>query len=135
MTDAMTTETVRGLTIAQLSSDGLTVVMPVSAKQGETLPMLQEAVGGYVDCFDIAHPETGDVATVWFHDEGKINGLSNNLMAEFIAVLGGWTGPSDFGDWIAGPVVLTGFDAESGETTSLPEAWAQLVANVIDAMS
>lgn len=101
-------------------------------QEGETLPFLQESVGGTVECFDVEHPVTGAVATVWFHGEGKIIDLPRNKFAEIVSIVGGWMGPL-WGEWIAGPVVMTGFDRESGETRTLPDEWGVTIAEVAEA--
>lgn len=100
--------------------------LDVDMTEGATLANMQAIVGGNVDCFDIAHPVTGSIATVWFHDDGKMIDLPRNYLAGFIAQAGGWQGPA-WGDWIAGPVVVTGFDPKSGVTTTLPEEWGRLI--------
>lgn len=106
----------------------------VFAEQGETLTMLQKAVGGYVDCIDVLHPETQSIVSVWFNDDGKSLGLARNDFADTLATIGGWPGLS-FGDYLAGPVVFTGYDPASGETTSVPEEWESLVRDVYDTAS
>lgn len=98
--------------------------------EGHTLDALQQAVGGYVDCIDLHHPATGAIASMWFNDEGKINRLPRNVIADAIANVGGWGGLG-WGDWIAGAVAFTGFDPETGETTTLPEEWAHLIDRLV----
>lgn len=108
---------------------GVTVIYRtnIADEAGRTLAGLQQAVGGYVDCMDVKHPDTGSTATLWFHDEGKIIDLTPNPAAMALAFYGGWDGLMR-GDWIAGPVVVTGFDAESGETMPLPSEWMEVIA-------
>lgn len=120
------TDTIEVVQIETLAP-GLSVISRTEFKAGGTLKGLQTAIGGLVDCFDIVHPRTGAIATVWFHDEGKINGLPVNHEAMAVAIVGGWRGPL-FGDWIAGPVVLTGFDPTEGETIALPPEWMEVIA-------
>lgn len=101
---------------------------------GNTLRGLQNAVNGLVDCFDVKHPETGAQVTVWFNDEGKVNGMESNDFANTLAAIGGWPG-LDYGDWIAGPVVFTGYEPSTGETTSVPREWVELVDATFDTAS
>lgn len=111
----------------EVLSFGMTAVYRPTLTKGETLAGLQGVVGGTVDCFDIAHPDTGSIATMWFHDEGKILGQTPNVIAMAVAIVGGWEG-FNHGDFVAGNVALTGFDPESGETLALPPEWMEVIA-------
>jgi hypothetical protein len=95
------------------------------------LPALQAAVGGYVDVIDVQHPETGAIVSCWINDEGKNEGLPRNDFADTLLTIGGWPG-LQFGDWIAGPVVFTGYDPETGESVDVPEEWVSLVNDTFE---
>lgn len=92
----------------------------------KSLAFLQGAVGGIVECIDVRHPTTGEVATLWIGEEAKMQGRERNRFAEEVAANGGWAG-AEWGDWIAGAVVVTGIDFEEGETVSIPDNWVTLV--------
>lgn len=109
---------------------GVVAIERATLTEGDSLTGLQAAVGGYVECFDVAHPMTGAIATLWFNDAGKMNQYDRNDMAEVVATCGGWAGLS-WGDWIAGPVIVTGFDPEEGDTIALPEEWATLIERLV----
>ena len=108
---------------------GAVAIYRAPLKRDDTLAGLQDAVGGLVECIDIRHPFTGDIATIWIHEEGKAMDLPRNDMAMIVAVAGGWEG-LQWNDWIAGSVAVTGFDPESGETTALPDEWATLIGRL-----
>lgn len=97
----------------------------VLAAGEDTLPFLQKTVGGYVEKITLSLPEGGSV-DMWLNDEGKLHGLPRNGLAESIATATGWSG-EEYGDWIAGPVVIAGFDAETGETVTTPRDWQMLM--------
>lgn len=122
------TETIECAVIETMET-GMVCIYRPTLTRGKTLEGLQMHVGGYVECFDVAHPQTGAIATLWFHDEGKVLGMPRNDYAMILAIVGGWQGVSA-GDWIAGNVVMTGFDPESGETTPLPSEWMELIARL-----
>jgi hypothetical protein len=111
---------------------GVTAIYRDTLPGGDSLTRLtkmQEIVGGYVEALDLTHPETGTTATMWMNEEGKIEGLPANEWANVVAIVGGWRGPV-VGDVIVGTVFLTGHDAETGETTSLPNEWVELLARL-----
>ena len=99
--------------------------------RSDTLTYLQGQVGGYVDAIEIVEPETGEVATLWIPDEGKITGQHRNFLAEMVATHGGWAG-REHGDWIAGPCVVTGHNPETGDTIGIESAWQHTLALIID---
>lgn len=113
----------------EMLDEGLAVIYRPTLAKNATLRGLQGIVGGVVDCFDVRHPQTGAIATVWFHDEGKILDQPQNARAMALAIVGGWKG-HEYGDWIAGNVCLTGFDPDTGETLTLPDEWMELLSRV-----
>lgn len=103
------------------------VVIP----DGQSLATLQRLVDGYVECFDLQHPKTGEVATMWFNDSGKMIGLEVNPMATAVALIGGWQG-YEWNGPLQGQCVVTGFDPESGETLTLSPDWIELIAIILE---
>lgn len=101
----------------------------VADETGNALKGLQKAVGGYVDAIELRHPVTGEVATMWINDEGKMNGLPVNEYATVLAIVSGWPGPA-YGDFVVGTVAITGHDPETGETTPMGEGWMELIASI-----
>lgn len=93
------------------------------AAPGGRLLQLQLLVGGYIEalvCPDFIRD--ADLATMYANEEGKLHQLPINRRATDFLVPGvglAW------GDYVAGPVVLAGFDPETGETRDLPEPVAR----------
>jgi hypothetical protein len=82
------------------------------------LKVLQNAVGGYIEAVAVPDFISGaDEATAYVDEEGKLTGLPINRRATDFMVPG--VGLS-YGDYIAGPMVLAGFDPDSGEHAELP---------------
>lgn len=79
--------------------------------RGSTLEDLQEIVGGYIEF--LRFPGRNDVAC-FVNEDGKLIGLPENRRATEIL------SPLYPGDFIAGPLVICGFDPESGENRELP---------------
>lgn len=128
------TDTVNYLTIPEPDVDdtlGLVTLAMIEADMPghATLRTMQEIVGGYVECIDVRHPVTGTVASIWFNDSGKIDGLPENPLATAIAGIGGWAGV-EYGDTLRGNAVITGIDHTEGETVSIPEDWKILASMV-----
>lgn len=94
---------------------------------GSVLNYLQAEVGGYVEAVDVVHPHTGERATMWINDEGRINGLPRNPAAEVIADVCGQPGLAEAG--LHGPAVFTGYDPETGETLPLSDDWRYLLGD------
>ena len=83
------------------------------------LKTLQAAVGGYIEAVAIpSFISCDDQATAYVNEEGKLLGLPVNRRATdfFVPAVGLF-----WGDYIAGPLVLAGFDPETGEYTALPK--------------
>lgn len=89
----------------------------------ESLDALREAIGGgWVQMLN--YPARPD-AVVWFDEEGKIKGLPMNetatkLMDEMLFAE----------DYIAGDMLVTGIDPNSGETLEIPADLEGLVGPV-----
>ena len=78
----------------------------------ESLDNLQKVVDGYIQ----AIPVPGDKrATAYINDEGKLRGMEANTYAtrRMYDIL-------QADDYIAGPMLVTGFDPESGDNCDIP---------------
>lgn len=82
------------------------------------LSVLQEAVGGYVQCVSFPNNEFD----MWLNEEGKIQGLLTNQAATAI-----WESEYGATDIMAGNVVITGLPDFDGYSTDLSEAMAQRI--------
>jgi hypothetical protein len=82
------------------------------------LMQLQAAVGGWIEA--VSMPEfiaESERATGYVNEEGKLeqlpfNGRATDLMVPGVGL--GW------GDYIAGPMLVCGFDRHRGENTDIP---------------
>jgi hypothetical protein len=92
--------------------------------EGSALGVLQAAVGGMIEALPLPYRE-GDKATCYVHDEGKyacvddegnveVNHRGTALMKPGIGLFAG--------DFIAGPMVIAGFDPRTGEHIDLASA-------------
>jgi hypothetical protein len=81
--------------------------------EDDSLKKLQGAVGGWVQAVDLQ-----DNLTLWCNEEGKLIGLTPN-------VIGTHMFEKSFGmtDVIMGDVVFTGGTDDEGENLALPHAW------------
>jgi hypothetical protein len=81
--------------------------------EDDSLKKLQGAVGGWVQAVDLQ-----DNLTLWCNEEGKLIGLTPN-------VIGTHMFEKSFGmtDVIMGDVVFTGGTDDEGENLGLPHAW------------
>lgn len=89
-----------------------------------TLSQLQSLVGGFIQALPL--PEFIDAdegATVYVNEEGKFEAEPNMRATDFMVPGIGLM----FGDWIAGPMIVCGFDPRRGEHADLPLAVAQRV--------
>jgi hypothetical protein len=84
-----------------------------------TLAHLQELVGGMIEAVDVPpFVAGGEDATCYLNEEGKLLGLEPNMRATDFLVPGVGL---HWNDYVAGPLVLVGFDASTGEhRPSLP---------------
>jgi len=87
------------------------------------LETLQKLVGGYVEAISLPpFIKDGGKATAYIHEEGKyeypgqdgVNWRATDYMVPGIGLF--------HGDWIAGPMILAGFDPSTGEHAELPES-------------
>jgi hypothetical protein len=110
----------RGLTITWTEEGQPTVEM----FDGE-LTALQAAVGGHVEVC----PSSDDV-TLWINDEGKWLDPRPNRLAMDVWLRYDVHGCMRYGDWIAGPCVVTGGVDSYGETLDISELAAAWVIRV-----
>jgi hypothetical protein len=84
-----------------------------------TLAQLQAIVGGTIQALPLPDFIAGaDEATAYVNDEGKFLGCQPNLRAtDFMAPGVGLF----WGDYVAGPFLLCGFDPSKGEHAELPD--------------
>jgi uncharacterized protein DUF3846 len=83
-----------------------------------TLEQLQSLVGGYIEALPLpAFMGYARDATAYVNEEGKLHGLEHNRRATDFMVPGVGI---FFGDYIAGPFLLCGFDPATGEHRALP---------------
>jgi hypothetical protein len=78
---------------------------------------IQHVVGG---TFDVIVSESGETS-LWFNDEGKLNGMDPNFVATKIL----WKLRPEFypNEYLAGPVLITGGADDEGNTLGVgPEA-------------
>lgn len=88
------------------------------AEEGK-LDQLQSLVGGWIEAVPIPSFVPGaDHATAYINEEGKLLRLEPNMAATDFMVPG--VGLL-FGDYIAGPMVVCGFDPATGEEAELPK--------------
>lgn len=86
----------------------------------ESLRVLQKAVGGYIEAVGVpGFIPDAEYGTVYVNEEGKLHGLEPNMRATDFMVpgVGLWAG-----DYIAGNMVLLGFDPYTGENADVPES-------------
>ena len=90
------------------------VALTVSPRNGKhfILAELQRYVGGYIEALDL---QNGSI--MWLNEEGKLNGLPYNLVADFIAHqhTGIATDDHVVGDVLIATTAETGDDEEEDE--------------------
>lgn len=101
-------------------------ILEYALERGRTLSGLQRLVGGFIDVCDPF--ERGDV-TGYVNDEGKFT-LDRNDRATILCAAALWAD-----DYVAGPLVVAGFDPRRGETAPLPaEVTAEALEQAIASM-
>jgi hypothetical protein len=87
---------------------------------GASLRTLQEAVGGYIEALPLPEFIKGsDRATCYINEEGKLEGLPFNGRATDFLVPGVGL---FWGDVIVGPMVVVGFNPNTGNHADVPPA-------------
>lgn len=84
---------------------------------------LSAAVGGWVE----AAPVEADNVTIWCNEEGKLNRLPINLVANHVWAFLGDMGCQANGDFLVGTVVITGGTSPSGKSLSLRDGVRTLI--------
>ncbi len=115
MTKNNEVHSVRGLVIPVT---GPVEELLLGSDDGPALAQLQEAVGGWIEAVGMPPVCAGaDHATCYINEEGKLEQLPFNGRATDLVVPGiglAW------GDYIAGPMVVLGFDPRTGKNQSIP---------------
>lgn len=100
--------------------EGPVVELELSANSTERLRQLQEGVGGWIEAVSLpSFIPRANRATAYVNEEGKLEGLPINRRATDFMVPG--VGLM-WGDYIAGPFIVVGFDPSSGDETDVPES-------------
>jgi hypothetical protein len=81
--------------------------------EDDSLKKLQGAVGGWVQAVDLQ-----DNLTLWCNEEGKLIGLTPNVIGTHL-----WEKSFGMTDVIMGDVVFTGGTDDEGDNLGLPHAW------------
>jgi hypothetical protein len=90
-----------------------------------SLRQLQEIVGGNIEA--VPYHASSEVTT-YVHEEGKYVFVEEDGTAKVNARATRLMAPGLFaGDWIAGPLVVCGFDAETGENRDCPEGFEDVI--------
>lgn len=97
-------------TALRINTDFTTEILDLDT---DTLKKLQDAVGGWVQAVDLR-----DDLTVWCNEEGKLIGLTPNVIGTHM-----WERSFGMTDAIMGNVVFTGGTDANGENLALPLAW------------
>jgi hypothetical protein len=84
-----------------------------------SLGQLQGLVGGLIQAIPLPNSiDPEGTASAYVNEEGHLIGLEPNMRATDFMVPGSGI---FFGDWIAGPFILCGFDPIRGKHAQLPE--------------
>lgn len=89
---------------------------------------LNDAVGGWIEAWNVVNPDSDNLAVFWFNEEGKIHGLELNEVATVLAHQYGGLPRSDF---LVGSVVVTGQDGP--EIGPLDADWSSFFVEMIRA--
>jgi hypothetical protein len=107
----------RPLTALLIPVEGPVEEIELVPEDGSTLKQLQELVGGMIEAVPLpGFIPNARAATSYVNEEGKfgqeVNWRATDFMVPGVGLF--------YGDWIAGPFVLCGFDPERGEHDVLP---------------
>lgn len=101
-------------TALRINTDFTTEILDL---ENDSLEKLQGAVGGLVQAVDLR-----DDLTLWCNEEGKLMGLTPNVIGTHM-----WERHFGMTDMIMGDVVFTGGTDDEGDNLGLPFPWqAQL---------
>jgi hypothetical protein len=97
-------------TALRINTDFTTEILDI---EEDSLKKLQGAVGGWVQAVDLR-----DDLTLWCNEEGKLIGLTPNVIGTHLY-------EKNFGvlDVIMGDIVFTGGTDDEGDNLSLPYPW------------
>lgn len=97
-------------TALRINTDFTTEILDLDT---DTLEKLQGAVGGWVQPVDLR-----DDLTLWCNEEGKLIGLTPNVIGTHL-----WEKSFGMTDVIMGDIVFTGGTDDEGESLALPYPW------------
>ena len=97
--------------VITITSDGRVDVAD-APDNGDDLEFMQDFVGGYVECYDFIHAETGLLASMWINEEALYLPLFYNPIASKLL-----SRDRNCTMRIVGDVVITGPSDDEGETT------------------
>lgn len=106
-------------TALRINTDFTTEILDLEA---DSLMQLQEAVGGLVQAVDLH-----DDLTLWCNEEGKLIGLTPNIIGTHLY-------EKNFAvtDTIMGDIVFTGGTDDEGDNLALPTAWQVQLQELAD---
>lgn len=84
-------------------------VRVIDLDDGDTLTIMQQAVGGLIEAVNLS-PK----CTLWCNEEGKLNGLPVNILASYIWHKALWPRVEEK-DVVVGDVIITGGTDQHGE--------------------
>jgi hypothetical protein len=97
-------------TALRINTDFTTEILDLEM---DRLAQLQAAVGGWVQAADLQ-----DDLTLWCNEEGKLIGLTPNVIGTHM-----WEKSFGMTDIIMGDIVFTGGTDDEGDNLALPTAW------------
>ena len=97
-------------TALRINTDFTTEILDLET---DSLAQLQAAVGGWVQAADLQ-----DDLTLWCNEEGKLIGLTPNVIGTHM-----WEKSFGMTDIIMGDIVFTGGTDDDGDNLGLPTAW------------
>lgn len=106
-------------TALRINTDFTTEILDL---EDDSLKKLQDAVGGLIQAVDLH-----DDLTLWCNEEGKLIGLTPNVIGTHLY-------EKNFGmvDVIMGDVVFTGGTDDEGDNLGLPFAWQVQLQELAD---
>jgi hypothetical protein len=110
-------------TALQVKTTGEVVMLDLT---GDELATLQGAVGGWVEAINFTNS-----LTMWCNEEGKLDGLSQNIIAQHFYDNAYGAGR----DIIVGDVVFTGGTDDEGDTVSLREELVKDIHEVAERLA
>lgn len=112
--------TPKTITALVIPVEGPVYEVELQNNDNSSLDVLQKAVGGHIEAVPVPHfVKDSDKATAYVNEEGKFDpDCKPNMRATDFMVPGVGI---HFGDYIAGSMVLAGFDWRTGGHADLPQ--------------